>query len=258
MTNAAQHAEIFANLHTKGDPLVLFNIWDAGSAKAIAEAGARAIATGSWSAAAAHGYGDLEALPLELALANLRRIVSSVDLPVTFDMEGGYGTTPDAVEETASQVVAAGAVGVNFEDQIVGGEGLYSIEEQAARIAAVRRAAIEAGVALFINARTDIFLKTKPVNQTEAHLDEALERVTAYATAGANGFFTPGLGDPARIARLCEESPLPVNILVMAHTPPLRELAALGVARISHGGLPYRVAMDALRESGRRALALEG
>jgi 2-methylisocitrate lyase-like PEP mutase family enzyme len=258
MTTQGDLATLFAGLHVPGNPLILFNVWDAGSAKAIAETGAQAIATGSAAVAAAHGFGDRELLPPELALANLRRIVESVSLPVTFDMEGGYGTTADAVGEMAAQAIAAGAVGVNFEDQIVSGDGLYSSEEQAARIAAVRHAAEAAGVALFINARTDIFLKAPVASHNDEHLAEALRRADIYAASGASGFFAAGLANAVLIEQLCQRAPLPINIMVTTHTPPLKELAALGVARISHGGLPYRNAMEALREGGRRALALEG
>ncbi len=126
------HYCLFTNLHIKGDPLILFNIWDAGSAKALQEIGAKVIATGSWSVAAAHGYDDGEKLSFDVVLANLQRIIASVDLPVTIDLEGGYGQSPVQVQETVTKVIEAGAVGINFEDQIIDDEGLYSIEDQCA------------------------------------------------------------------------------------------------------------------------------
>jgi len=129
MTNQKGRAQRFRELHVKGDPLILFNIWDAGSAKAVASTGAKAVATGSWSVAAAQGFDDGEQLPLELMLENLKRIVASVNLPVSCDVEGGYGSQLADVAETVAKVLAAGAVGINFEDQIIGEKGLYSVED---------------------------------------------------------------------------------------------------------------------------------
>src|SRR5690606_16996473 len=184
-------------------------------------------------------------------------IVVSVDLPVTFDMESGYGRSPDTVRETTAQAVAAGAVGVNFEDQIIGETGLYTIDEQAARIRAVRQAAHEAGAPPYINARTDVFLKLNPANHTDDHLEEVVRRAEAFADAGASGLFAPALADERRIAALCERSPLPVNLLVTAHTPPLRRMAELGVARISFGSGSYRTVMTAFTSAARAAFAME-
>lgn len=257
MTTQIEHAQTLASLHIKGDPLILYNIWDAGGAKMLAEIGAKVIATGSWGVAVANGYGDGEKMPFDEVLANLKRIVASVDLPVTLDIEGGYGQTPAQLQANMTQVIAAGAVGINFEDQIVGGDGLYSIADQAARIKAIRATADQAGVPLFINARTDIFLKLKAADHTDAHLEEAIQRAEAYAAAGANGFFAPGLGDAPRIGKLCEQSPLPVNIMMMPNIPTPKQLADLGVARISYGAGPYRLAMAAFKEAGKKALSLE-
>src|SRR5688572_25396847 len=167
-----ERAHSLNDLHIKGDPLILFNIWDAGSAKALQEIGAKVIATGSRSVAAAHGYDDGEKLPFDLVLANLQRIFESVDLPVTIDLEGGYGQSPMQVQETVTEVIKAGAVGINFEDQIVGGEGLYSIEDQCARIKAIRKAAEHTSIPIFINARTDVFLKSNPADHDDNHLEE--------------------------------------------------------------------------------------
>lgn len=255
MTEQQKHAQRFHDLHVKGDPLILFNIWDAGSAKAVADAGAKAIATGSWSVAAAHGFEDGEQLPLDLMLENLKRIVASVDLPVSCDVEGGYGLGPAGVAETVSRVLAAGAVGINLEDQIVGGEGLYSVENQGARIRAAREAAESVGVSLFINARTDVFLKLDPTDHTSEALDETLRRAEAYADAGANSFFVPGLTDTGSIAELCRRSTLPVNVMILPDMPSSERLADIGVARISYGPSPYRQAMKALTEAGRTVLS---
>lgn len=253
MTTQTEKAELFRDLHVKGNPLILFNIWDAGSAKAIEEAGAKAIATGSWSVAAANGFADGEKLPFDLALANLERIVRSVDAPVTIDLEGGYATDNSELKENIKKVIAAGAVGINFEDQIVGGEGLYTIEEQCKRIEALREVAEQASIPLFINARTDVFLKTYPAKQDETQLDEAIRRAAAYAQVGASGLFAPGSRDTEFIKKLCELSPIPVNIMVLPDTPPPGELAKMGVARISYGPGPYHQMTEALKEAGRKA-----
>lgn len=239
----------FAALHVPGKPLVLFNVWDVGSAKVVEGAGAKALATGSWSVAAAHGFTDAEELPRELAMANILRITAATELPVTLDLEGGYGPEPGTVADSARQAIAAGAVGFNFEDQVVGGEGLHSIADQSARIAAARAVAPDA----FINARTDIFLKAPAAEHDAAKLDQAIDRARAYADAGASGFFAPGLASETLIARLCEASPLPVNIMWFAGVPSAKRLAELGVARISHGPGPYRIAMKALGDAALEA-----
>ena len=247
-------ARHFASLHRRGDPLVLFNVWDAGSAATVAEAGAQAIATGSWSVAAAHGAADGEALPLDLVLANARRICDAVVLPVTVDFEGAYSADPGQAAANVAALAETGAVGCNLEDRIVGGEGLHPLERQCARIAAIR-AATPAG--FFINARTDCFLAVAAVDH-ETRLADALARARAYAEAGADGLFVPGLRDPGLIAQVCAESPLPVNIMVSPGTPPLERLAALGAARISHAGAPWRLAMQGLAEAAAIAHRREG
>ncbi|MBI3716638.1 MAG: isocitrate lyase/phosphoenolpyruvate mutase family protein [Betaproteobacteria bacterium] len=251
MTLAAE----FRRLHVRGDPLVLFNVWDAGTARTVAAAGAKAIATSSWSVAAAHGYDDGQAVTRAEALANLARIVAGVALPVTVDLEAGYGDAPTAVADTVTAAIAAGAVGFNLEDQIVGGEGLYSIEEQTKRIRAAREACEHAKVPAFLNARTDLFLKAAPEQQDEALLQKAIERAKVYADAGADGIFVPGLVNENWIGELCEASPLPVNIMVLAAEPTAQRLAELGVARISHGPAPYWLVMKFLEEAARQIYA---
>jgi 2-methylisocitrate lyase-like PEP mutase family enzyme len=236
----------FAELHQPGNPIVLYNAWDAGSAKIVAEAGAKAIATGSFSVAAAHGMGDREALPMALALANAERIVAAVELPVTIDFEGGYAADPEPLAANVARLAATGAIGCNFEDQVIGGEGLHPIERQAARIRAIRASV---GADFFLNARTDIFLKAKAESHDEAKVDEALERAAAYAEAGASGLFVPGLVDLRLLERVCAGSPLPVNFMAFPGAPSAAEVAAVGIARVSHAGGPYRVAMNALKEA---------
>ena len=255
MRNQIGEADLLKSLHIKGDPLILFNIWDAGSAKAMQEIGAKVIGTSSWSIAAAHGYNDGEKLPYDLVLANLRRIIASVNLPVTIDLEGGYGKTTSEVKQTVTKVIEAGVVGINFEDQIIGGENLYSIEEQCSRIKAVREAAELMSISLFINARTDIFLKADFTNHNDSHIGEAIQRAIAYAESGANGFFVPGLNEIKNIEKLCRLSPIPINIMVLSEHPTAKKLAELGVARISYGPRPYCLDINALKEAGCLALS---
>lgn len=257
MRSQREQAKLLSSLHIKSDPLVLFNIWDAGSAKAIQEIGAKVIATGSWSVAAAHGFDDGEKLSFELVLENLKRIITSINLPVTIDVEGGYGKSPVDVQKTVTKIIEAGAAGINFEDQIIGGKGLYSIEEQCTRIKAIREVAEHLSIPIFINARTDIFFQTESVNHNHTHIEEAIYRASMYANAGADGFFTPGLKDAKYIENLCEKSPIPINIMVLQDTPSLKQLAELGVARISYGPGPYCLAMNALKDAGRVAFSMD-
>lgn len=254
MTAQSEKARAFAALHVPGDPVILFNAWDAGSAKVVAEAGAKAIATGSASVAGAHGFTDAEALPLGLSLANAARVVAAVDLPVTIDFEGGYAVAPEGIAASMARLAATGAIGCNFEDQVIGGAGIHDIAEQGARIAAARQAV---GVDFFINARTDIFLQAKADSHDQAKVDAAIERAKAYADAGASGFFAPGLADLALLEKLCAASPIPVNFMAWPGTPPTAEIAATGIARISHGPFPWRLAMAALKEAAAREYGAE-
>ncbi|MEM6900134.1 MAG: isocitrate lyase/phosphoenolpyruvate mutase family protein [Pseudomonadota bacterium] len=237
--------DTFAALHTPGDPVVLFNIWDAGSARAVEKAGAKAIATGSYSVAEANGYSDGESTPLDLVAANASRIAASVDLPVSIDFETGYGDTPDEAAASLEKLAQTGVVGVNIEDGLIGG-ALRAVEDQSARLKGL--ADIEASV--WINARTDVFLQTAPDDHGD-HIDEALERGAAYADAGANSFFVPGLTDPVLIAKVCESASLPVNVMAGSNSPSIGEFAQLGVGRVSFGPYPWRQAMKNLADAAR-------
>jgi 2-methylisocitrate lyase-like PEP mutase family enzyme len=225
-------AEEFASLHVKGAPVILYNAWDAGSAKAIIGAGAKAIATSSWSVAAALGYKDGEDLPLSLAEHVVRGIATTVNVPVTVDFEGGYSDDDQKLASNITKLLEIGVIGINFEDRVVKGTGLYGIDRQAKRIAAIRRAAEQRGISFFINARTDMFLGNG------GDVEEALRRAHAYAAAGASGFFIPGVIDPALIQRIVEEVTLPVNVMVMDGVPSNDKLAKLGVSRVSYGPIP--------------------
>ncbi len=247
MTDAIAH---FASLHVPGRPLILYNIWDAGSAKAVAAAGAKAIATGSYGVAEANGLKDGETVPMALALDNARRITGAVDVPVTLDFETGYGADPAEVARSVAAAAETGIVGINMEDKRAGTREMVDPAEQSARL----RAAADSG--LFINARCDLFIVTPPDAHDTALADAALDRARAYAQAGARGIFFPFVREEALIAKLCESSPLPVNILIGEGVPDHRRLADLGVARISHGHGPWAAAMAWLKREAEAVLAL--
>ncbi|MEI7037827.1 isocitrate lyase/phosphoenolpyruvate mutase family protein [Fulvimonas yonginensis] len=256
LMSAREKAEQFAALHVRGRPLVLCNAWDAGSARAVADAGASAIATSSWSVAAAQGYADGEKLPLDVALQVYERIAMATRLPLTVDFESGYATEPERVAEHLGGLLDIGVAGINFEDRAAAG-GLHAIAQQQARLRAIRARADAAGLPLFVNARTDLFLQS-PAAEHAGLLPAAIERAAAYAEAGASGFFVPGLVAEELIAELCAGVALPVNVMVMPMLPSAARLAQLGVARISHGPAPYLRVMEALRGYAADCCAVAG
>ena len=249
-----QRATSFRALHVRANPLILFNVWDAGSAKAVAAAGARALATGSWSVAASHGYADGEQLPFDVALENVRRIVSSSDLPVTFDIESGYGADAPSVGRSLSRAIETGVVGCNLEDSYPESGKLRPLPEAVTRVRAARAAANAGPGSFFINARTDVFFQAPPSEHTRDMLGSAIDRAKAYADAGADGIFVPGLVDTVLIAELVSSISLPINIMIGEGSPSIAALAAAGVARVSHGPGPYRLAMNAVSTAARAAL----
>lgn len=242
--------EQFAALHVPGTPLILYNVWDPGSAVVVAQAGAKAIATGSHPVGDAAGFGDGEQVPIEFVFDNARRIVAKIDLPLSVDFEGAYSIDPDAGAANVVALKASGAVGCNFEDQVVGGEGVHPLDLQARRIAAIRKAV---GNDFFINARTDLYLKVK--DHDAALLDEVIERGKAFADAGASGYFVPRLSNPRQIEKIVRDVPLPLNVIAFPGSPPKRDWANAGVARISHGPFPLRALMETFRAMAVDALA---
>lgn len=257
MTTQSDKARAFAALHRPGAPVVIYNMWDAGSAIALHKAGAPAMATGSAPLAGAQGYADGQKIPLDLVLTLVGRIIACVPVPVSVDFEGGYAVEPAGITANTRRLIDAGAIGVNFEDQVVGGEGLYERSTQCARIAAVVAAGAAAEVSLFVNARTDLFLKA-PAERHAELMPEALARLGAYAGAGTSGVFVPGLVDPGLIRAVVEGSALPVNVLMSPAAPPAAALAALGVARLSHGPFPWRTQMASFAEGFRQEVASLG
>jgi 2-methylisocitrate lyase-like PEP mutase family enzyme len=239
------------------------NVWDAASARLVQEAGAAALATSSSALSWSCGYPDGNHLPRELAIEALQRIAASTDLPVTADIETGYAGPDGAfadgeLAETVRKVIAAGAVGVNFEDS--GGQPLIGVDEQARRIGVVRRTAENAGINLFINARTDTYLSG---GFPDSAYEETLRRAEAYLAAGASGIFVPGVQDLHVLHDLSRRIDAPLNALASLGAPSVGELHDAGVRRISIGGntakaayaTVFRVAQDVLGDGNWSELA---
>ena len=239
----------FAALHVPGDPVILYNIWDVGSALAVAAAGAKALATGSHPVGDASGFGDAHQVPLDYVFANARRIMAAIDLPLSVDFEGAYSTDPEEGAANGAALKATGAVGCNFEDQVVGGEGIHPLDHQVRRIASIRAAV---GSDFFLNARTDLMIKAAAID--DKVIDEVIARGKAFADAGASGFFVPRISDPRHIERVVRDVPLPLNAIAFPGAPPKSEWAAAGVARISHGPFPHKALMAALTEMAKAAI----
>jgi 2-methylisocitrate lyase-like PEP mutase family enzyme len=225
-----RNAEVFASLHQAGSPLLLANAWDVASAVAIEAAGAKAIATTSAGVAWSLGVPDAAGLGARQAADVIARITAAVSVPVSADIEAGYGDSPDAVAATVRAAIQAGAVGVNLEDRREGAL-LFESAQQAERLAAARAAAGD--VRVWINARTDVFL-SRPYSSATAVVEAVLERAAAYHAAGANSLFIPGLVDLELIAQIVA-GPLPVAVMVWPGAPTVAQLTAAGVVRISLG-----------------------
>ncbi|MGZ3503822.1 MAG: isocitrate lyase/PEP mutase family protein [Vulcanimicrobiaceae bacterium] len=248
-TEQAEKAERLRALHHGQEPLVLVNVWDAITTKVVERSGAAAIATTSAGIAFAEGVPDGEQLPRDTMLARVATIARSTNLPVTADLEAGYGTTAEGAAELARGAIGAGAVGLNLEDRAPGAPSLLATDVQAARIRALRAESDRAGVRLVINARNDFFLMD--ADTSKDRLDAAIERGRAYIEAGADSFFVPGLFDRSAIAYVVQNVPGPVNVLVNPHTPPIADLRKIGVKRVSLGSVAITHVMWALQNVAR-------
>lgn len=255
-TSQQEHARVFRRLHERRADaiLVLPNAWDAMSARLVEAAGAQAIATTSAGVSWSLGRPDGHGLSRDAMADAVRRIAATVRVPVTADIEGGYGVgTPEDVAETVRSVIAAGAVGVNLEDSPGReGEALLDVAAQAERVAAARASAAAAGVDLFINARIDGYLLR--VGAEASRFDETVRRAQAYTAAGADGVFVPGLVDAATIQRLAAAVGAPLNIMAGPGAPSVRELRSLGVARVSLGPALARSVMTHVQRAAAEVL----
>jgi 2-methylisocitrate lyase-like PEP mutase family enzyme len=241
-------AERLRALHVPGRPLVLPNVWDAGSAKVIAAEGYPALATTSAGIAFSYGVPDGEAISRADMLHATRRIAAAVAVPVTADVEAGYGPEPKNVAYTVMELLGAGVVGANFEDSSdAQGGALFDLELATARISAGRQAARDAGVPFVINGRTDAFMRVK---DSAAAFAEVVKRLNAYRKAGADCLFAPFTADPGVIGRLVKAVDGPLNIILQP-TITVAEMAKLGVARISLGGHVARAALAVARRAAR-------
>ncbi len=230
----------FSALHHAESPLLLVNIWDAGSARIAEECGAQAIATSSWALAQAQGYEDGQHLPFEALLMLVTNICGAVSLPVTVDFEGGYSDTPEGIKANFRALLSSGICGVNFEDQNISAQGgIHSLELQAERLQLLRRVAQNMSRPVFINARTDLFLQQPDAAKHQALIPEALYRARAYAEAGADCIFIPGLTDPELIQKFCSAAPAPVNVMDTSGKINLSLYQRLGVSRVSAGPQPF-------------------
>ncbi len=240
-------AKTFAALHAGPDILVLPNAWDAASAAVMEDAGAKAVATSSAAVAWAHGYPDGDLLPLPNLLQTISTVARVVSVPVTADIEGGYTDDLGQLADNIKAVIGAGAVGINLED------GTRDPDLHARKVEVARKAAAAAGVALFINARIDVYLKR--LLESEAAEAETVRRGALYAGAGADGIFVPGPTEEALIGRLVAAIAAPVNIMLTGGLPSAARLQALGVRRLSSGGRPFAGAYAYLANAVKAYLA---
>ncbi|MDE3135615.1 MAG: isocitrate lyase/phosphoenolpyruvate mutase family protein [Acidobacteriota bacterium] len=249
-----EKAERLRALHAGPRILVLCNVWDAASARIVEEVGFPALATTSAGIANSLGYADGQRISRTEMAEAVARITRAVAVPVTADMEAGYGPTPESAAETARAAIAAGAVGMNLEDALEE-RNFIDINLQCDRVRAAREAGEQAGVPLVINARTDVYLAG--IGSPAEQFAEAIRRANAYREAGADCLFLPGATDAAVIARLVREVNGPINILAGPPTPPVGELERMGVRRVSMGSGPMRATM-ALMQRIARELAESG
>lgn len=228
--------KVFRALHAGPDMLVLPNAWDAGSARVIEAAGAKAIATSSAAVAWAHGYPDGQFLPFDRMVATVEDMSRVVRVPVSADIESGFGDTASAVEEPIARILGAGAVGVNIED------GTQPPELLCAKIERAKKVAAKAGVDLWVNARVDVYIRK--LAEGEAAFEETIRRAALYKSAGADSIFVPALVDGPTIGRMVPQVGLPFNALAWAGLPDAASLKGLGVRRLSAGGGLGRAALN--------------
>ena len=240
-----ERAARFRALHRGPGVLLLCNVWDAASARIVEEAGFPAVATTSAGVAWSLGFADGEHAPFEDVVAAVRRIVAAVGVPVSADIEAGFGETPREAAMSCLDVLEAGAVGVNLEDGTTAKDRLVPIPLQCEKIRAAKEAAAGAGKDLVVNARTDVFLDE--IGDPRTRFEEAVRRSNAFRAAGADCLFVPGVADEATIGRLVEAIDGPVNILAGLESPPVATLSRLRVARVSLGSGPARAALGHLR-----------
>ena len=251
-------AEQFKMLHHGSEILVLPNIWDPLGAALLESLGYPAIATASASVALTNGYEDGEHIPFNEVLTRLRNIAGSVNVPVTADIESGYASSDGELESNIEKLISTGVVGINLEDHDKQSDSLFSLEAQCKRIQVVRKVAEAMNVPLFINARTDVYLRGKGFNTPEEKLNETLRRGKAYLDAGADGLFPPAMKDKDELAKLVSVLSCPVNVIAMPGIPDFRTLREIGVKRVSLGPGFLKIAIKAMKQLAIKLKNYEG
>ena len=242
-------AERFRALHKGPNTMILPNAWDVISAKMFEECGCEAIGTTSAGIAMSLGYPDGQEIPFETMLRIIKNMVNAVDVPVSADLESGYGETTKEVLDTIEQVISAGLVGINLEDATGDASSpIYDPQLQKEKIAAIREYCDSIGFPLFINARTDIFWLN--IGEPESRIDEAIYRVKLYEEAGADCVFVPALKDIDEIKKLRKAVNCPINLLAVPGLPSLEELSEIGIERVSTGSSPFRASVSLLKQIG--------
>ena len=253
----SEKEKYFYQLHHNGELLILPNIWNPLGAMLLQDSGYKAAATASASVALSNGYKDGEKIPFEDLLLNLKRIVNSVSIPVTADIESGYAENNSELKENIKKLIDTGIAGINFEDSKHDDQKLISKEAQSEKINLIRKTATEMKSSLFINARTDVFIKGKNLSEEEK-LGETIARGKAYKDAGADGFYPIVLKEKESIKMIINEVALPVNILMAPGIPDFSALKEIGLSRISLGPGFLKYAINSMKNMAQKLLRYEG
>jgi len=248
----ALKAEQFRNMHRGPRMLVLANAWDVVSARILEECGHPAIATSSAAVAFSRGYPDGQRISRDEMLDVVGRIARAVRVPVTADLEAGYGTTPKDLGDTTKAAIEAGAIGMNLEDSGDDDSSLVDLALQVEKVRAIRETAKSLGVPFVLNARTDIYLAS--IGPEATRFDRTVERLHAYRDTGADCLFAPGVHDKEIISKLVEAVAAPLNILITPQCPSLTELGKIGVARVSAGSAVMRATLRVVERIGKEML----
>jgi 2-methylisocitrate lyase-like PEP mutase family enzyme len=250
MENHMLKNDTFRKLHS--DFFILPNAWNAISAKILEECGFKAIGTTSAGIAASSGYQD-RTIPFQTAVATIEQIIKAVDVPVTVDMEDGYGESIQEILQNVRQMISIGATGINLEDSTMDSKDpLYDISVQQKKIAAIKELCIKEGIPIFLNARTDLYWCK--IGDPSLRIHKTIKRAKAYEKAGADGIFVPGISSIEEIQLLRSEISCPINLLAAANTPSVSKLKEIGIQRVSCGSAPFRATMTFLKNAGEKLL----
>ena len=253
-----EKAKRFYDLHHSGKLLILPNVWDCLGANLLESLHYPAIATASASVAFTNGFDDGQRISFDAVLAILKKITSSVTVPVSADIESGFAYNDEQLKQNIKQLLATGIVGINIEDTDKESNSIVPIEVQCEKIKLIKKVSEEMGVSLFINARADVYLRGKDFDTPELKFEEALKRGGAYKAAGANGFYPIGMTRREDIKRMVDQLQMPVNILTIPGIPELSVLNDIRVARVSLGPSFLKIAIKALKNLAIKLQNFEG